>query len=118
VVGLFLGVSAALTWYASLYYAQVVVGGLVGQWLMGRARELWPLIGRMVVGVVIVRLSTTIPVVGGWLKFAVVLWGLGAISLALYQRYQPTIAAGMPVAPGGPVTPLPPNTRIGGVQPG
>jgi len=117
VVGLFLGVSAALTWYASLYYAQVVVGGLVGQWLMGRARELWPLIGRMVVGVVIVRLSTTIPVVGGWVKFAVVLWGLGAISLALYQRYQPTMAAGMPVAPGGPVTPLPPNTRIGGVQP-
>jgi len=45
------------------------------------------------------------------------LWGLGAISLVLYQRYQPTMAAGMPVTPGGPVTPLPPNTRIGGVQP-
>lgn len=115
VVGLFIGISAAFTWYASLYYAQVVIGALVGQWLMGRTREFWPLVARMVVGLVIVRLCTTIPVVGGWVKFAVVLWGLGAISLALYHRFQPTIAAGMPAAPGGLATPLPPNTRIGGV---
>ena len=117
VVGLFIGISAAFLWYASLYYAQVVIGALVGQWLMGRTRQLWPLIGRMALGVVIVRLCTIIPVVGGWVKFAVVLWGLGAISLALYQRFQPSLAAAMPAAPGGPVTPLPPNTRIGGVQP-
>jgi len=61
--GLFIGLSTLFVWYASLYYAQVIVGALVGQWLMGRTSELWPLIGRMAVGVVIVRLSTTIPVI-------------------------------------------------------
>jgi cytoskeletal protein CcmA (bactofilin family) len=112
VVGLFIGVSAFFLWFASLYFAQVIVGAVVGQWLMGRTSELWPLIGRMAVGLVILRLCTTIPHVGGWVKFAAILWGIGAISLAVYRRFQPVIAPGMPSAP-----PLPPNTTVGGVQP-
>jgi hypothetical protein len=115
VVGLFIGISTLLVWFASLYFAQVIVGALVGQWLMGRTSELWPLIGRMAVGVVIVRLCTTIPVIGGWVKLAVIIWGLGATSIALYRRFQPVIAPGMP--PGQFGQPLPPNTTVGGVQP-
>jgi len=45
----------------------------------------------MALGVVIVRLCTTIPVIGGWVKLAVIIWGLGAISIALYRRFQPVI---------------------------
>ncbi len=114
VVGLFVGISTFFIWYASLYYAQLVVGALVGQWLMGRTNETWPLIGRMVVGIVIVRLATVIPAAGGWVKFAVIVWGLGATSLALYNRFQPSIAS-TPSAPYAP--PLPPNTTVGGMQP-
>jgi cytoskeletal protein CcmA (bactofilin family) len=115
VVGLFVGISTFFIWYASLYYAQLVIGALVGQWLMGRTSETWPLIGRMVVGIVIVRLATVIPVAGGWIKFAVIVWGLGATSLALYHRFQPAIAK----TPSTPYTPppLPPNTTVGGMQP-
>jgi cytoskeletal protein CcmA (bactofilin family) len=116
VVGLFIGISTFFLWYAMLYYAQIVVGALVGQWLLGRTRETWPLIGRMAVGVVIVRLCTTVPHVGGWVKFGVMLWGVGAISLALYRRFQPAISAGIPGAPAVP-TPLGPNTTIGGAVP-
>jgi len=115
VVGLFIGLSALFVWYGSLYFAQVIVGALVGQWLMGRTSQLWPLIGRMAVGVVIVRLCTTIPVIGGWVKLGVIIWGLGAISIALYRRFQPVIAPGVP--PGQFAPPLPPNTTVGGVQP-
>jgi hypothetical protein len=62
-----------------------------------------------------VRLATVIPAVGSWIKFGVILWGLGAISLALYNRFQPTLSAS---APSGPYTaPLPPNTTVGGMQP-
>src|SRR5262249_33624490 len=61
VVGLFVGLSTLFIWYASLYFAQVIVGALVGQWLMGRTNESWPLIGRMVVGLLLVRLATVIP---------------------------------------------------------
>ena len=114
VVGLFVGVSAFFLWYAALYFAQVIVGGVVGQWLMGRTRETWPLIGRMTVGLVIVRLATVIPGAGSWIKFGVILWGIGAISLALYDRFQPTLAANTPSAPYTP--PLPPNTTVGGIQ--
>ena len=115
VVGLFVGISTFFIWYASLYYAQLVIGALVGQWLMGRTSETWPLIGRMVVGIVIVRLATVIPIAGGWIKFAVIIWGLGATSLALYHRFQPAIAK----TPSTPYTPppLPPNTTVGGMQP-
>ena len=115
VVGLFVGISACFLWYGALYFAQVIVGAVVGQWLMGPTRETWPLIGRMAVGLVIVRLATVIPAVGSWIKFGVILWGLGAISLALYNRFQPTLSASVP---SGPYTaPLPPNTTVGGMQP-
>lgn len=115
VVGLFIGVSTFFLWYASLYFAQVIVGAVVGQWLMGRTSELWPFIGRMAVGVILVRLCTTIPHVGGWVKFVAILWGIGAIALAVYRRFQPVIASG---APSAPLTaPLPPHTTVGGTLP-
>ena len=116
VVGLFIGISTCFLWYASLYYAQIIVGTVVGQWIMGHTRETWPLIGRMAIGVVLVRLATTIPHIGGWIKFAAILWGVGAISLAIYRRFQPSIAPGLPSTPVAS-PPLPPNTVIGGAQP-
>ena len=115
VVGLFVGVSTLLVWWASVYFAQVIVGTVVGQWLMGRTNEFWPLVGRMAVGVVMVRLCTTIPDVGGWVKFVAVLWGIGAISLAIFRRFQPVPATGVTVPPGA--QPLPPNTTVGGPLP-
>src|SRR5260370_4004215 len=115
IVGLFVGISAFFIWYAALHFAQVIVGAVGGQWLMGRTRETWPLIGRMAVGLIIVRLATVIPGAGGWVEFGIILCGLGAISLALYNRFQPSLAAS---APSGPYTsPLPPNTTVGGMQP-
>jgi cytoskeletal protein CcmA (bactofilin family) len=105
VVGLFLGISTFFVWYASWYYAQIIVGALLGQWLMGRTRELWPLIGRMIVGLLMVRLCFLIPRIGGWLKLGVIIWGIGAISLAIYRRMQPLVSpvAYPPAAPAGGV---------------
>jgi len=45
--------------------------------------------------VVTIRIVTLLPY-GGWIKFAVVLWGLGAISLALYKRLQRTPSIPIP----------------------
>jgi hypothetical protein len=112
VVGLFIGISTMLVWFVSLYFAQVIVGAVIGQWLMGRTSELWPLIGRMAVGLILVRLCTTIPHVGGWVKFVAILWGIGALSLAIYRRFQPVIAPVLPSAP-----PMPPHTTVGGPLP-
>ena len=112
---LFIGISTLFVWYAALYFAQIIVGTVVGQWLMGRTGELWPTVGRMAVGVVIVRVCTTIPDVGGWVKFVAILWGIGAISLAIFRRFQPVPATGVMIPPGA--QPLPPTTTVGGPLP-
>jgi hypothetical protein len=91
-VGLFVGLSTFVLWLIALYAAQTVVGTVIGQWILGRATEIWGRIGRMALGVLIIRAVTLIPH-GGWIKLAVLLWGMGAISLALYRRFQPPSAA-------------------------
>ena len=116
VVGLFIGLSTLFLWYASMYYGQVIIGAVIGRWLMGRTEEQWPLIGRMVVGFVILRLCSMIPHVGTTLKYAAAFWGIGAISLAVYRLMQPVVAPNVPSAPYH--TPMPPNTTVGGPLPG
>jgi predicted anti-sigma-YlaC factor YlaD len=91
VVGLFIGVCTLFLWWASLYFAQVVAAAVVGQWLLGRTRESWPLVARMTLGVIIVRLLFAIPEAGRWIKLGIIIWGVGAIALAVYNRLQPKI---------------------------
>ena len=107
IVGLFVGLATFLLWLVALYAAQTVVGALIGQWILGRAGDSWGLIGRMALGVVIIRAVIALPH-GGWIKLLVLLWGIGAISLALFRRFQPQAA----VPP--PVLPVPPLVTAGG----
>jgi cytoskeletal protein CcmA (bactofilin family) len=116
VVGLFVGISALFLWYGSLYFAQIIVGAAVGQWIIGRTDESWPLVGRMIVGVVLLRIAMAVPYIGMWFKLAVVIWGIGAISLAVYRRLQPVMAPNIPPLPTPPMgNPLPPNTTVAGI---
>jgi cytoskeletal protein CcmA (bactofilin family) len=116
IVGMLVGISSFMLWLVMLFAAEVVVGGIVGQWIMGRDDDFWPFFLRMVVGIAAVRVVTSLPFVGHWAGFVVALWGLGEISLALYRRLQPTLAPNIPAAPMAPLTsPLPPNTTVGGI---
>jgi cytoskeletal protein CcmA (bactofilin family) len=116
VVGLFIGVSTLFIWFECLHFAQIIVGTLVGQWLLGRTSHVWPLIGRMAIGVVVVRICTNIPFAGPWIKFGVIVWGFGAIALAVYRRVERRSGVA-PLAPSQPLMPpLPPTTTIGGAQ--
>lgn len=116
VVGLFVGLSSLFLWCASLYFAQIIVGAAIGQWILGPAHETWGLIGRMAVGVILLRAGMALPYIGVWLKLGVIVWGIGAISLAIYRRLQPRMAPNIPSVPMPPVaTPLPPNTTVGGL---
>ncbi len=99
VVGIPLGITTVVVWLAALYSAQIAVGGVLGRWMLGTTRETWGLIGRMALGLVLVRVAYLIPHLGGWIKLGVILWGMGAISLAVYRRFQTMV----PAAPGVPV---------------
>src|SRR6266849_1436632 len=119
VVGIPLGVLAVGFWLLMLCSAEIVVGTVVGNWILGKAHDTAGLIGRMALGFVLVRLVYTgleqVHVIGLLAGLGIVMWGMGAISLALYRRLQPTIAGGAPLGPYAP--PLPPNTTVGGIQP-
>lgn len=116
IVGMFVGLSSLMLWLVMLFAAGIAVGGIVGQWIMGRSEEFWPFFLRIVVGVAAVRVITSLPFIGGWAGFIVALWGMGAISLALYRRLQPSLAPNIPPVPMPPVSaPLPPNTTVGGI---
>lgn len=113
VVGLLVGVSTFFLWLVAVFSSYVVVGGVVGRWILGKANEFWPAIGRMALGVLIVVIAADLPHVGFWIRFGIWIWGMGAIALALYRRIQPVIAPNIPSLPTGPIsTPLPPNTTV------
>src|SRR5208282_1304731 len=116
IVGLLLGISTLFLYVIVLLCTDIVVGTIVGQWLLGRTSDYWPLVARMALGVLLVRLVTSIPFIGFWATLAVVLWGVGAISLAVYRRLQPVVAPNIPSVPTGLASnPLPPNTTVGGI---
>jgi cytoskeletal protein CcmA (bactofilin family) len=113
IVGLLVGVSTFFLWLVSIFSSYVVVGAVVGRWILGKTIDFWPSVGRMALGVLILVLLTGVPHVGGWIRFGIWIWGLGAISLALYRRFQPIIAPHIPSMPSGPIgTPLPPTTTV------
>jgi cytoskeletal protein CcmA (bactofilin family) len=119
VVGIPLAVLTAGLWILMLCCAEIVVGGVVGNLILGKATDTWGMIGRMALGFVIVRIVYTplanVHVIGILAALGIWMWGMGAISLALYRRLQPVIAPNVPSAPYNP--PMPPNTTMGGAIP-
>jgi cytoskeletal protein CcmA (bactofilin family) len=120
VVGIPLGVLTLAVWILGLFTAEIVVGTVVGNWILGKPGDTWALIGRMAMGFVIVRIIYTplehLHVIGALVGLGIWMWGMGSISLALYNRLAPRVS---PNAAAGPVPPvvLPPHTTIGGIQP-
>jgi cytoskeletal protein CcmA (bactofilin family) len=119
VVGIPLAVLTAGFWFLMLCCAEIVVGGVVGNLILGKATDTWGMIGRMALGFVIVRIVYTplanVHVLGILAGLGIWMWGMGAISLALYRRLQPVIAPNVPPTPNTP--PMPPNTTVGGAVP-
>jgi len=119
VVGIPLAVFTAGFWILMICTAELVVGAVVGNWILGKATDTWGIIGRMALGFVIVRIIYTplaqVHALGLLAGLGIWMWGMGAISLALYRRFQPVIAPNAPSAPYTP--PMPPNTTVGGPLP-
>jgi cytoskeletal protein CcmA (bactofilin family) len=117
IVGLLAGISTLFLWLVTLFASYVVVGAVIGRWFLGRTDDVWPLVGRMALGVVVIKILAAIPHLGFWVTLAVWIWGMGAVSLALYRRLQPVLAPNVPpppfVAPAS--ASLPPNTTVGGI---
>jgi cytoskeletal protein CcmA (bactofilin family) len=105
VVGLPLGLLTLGFWFLAVNCAELVVGTVVGNWIFGKTTDTWGLIGRMAAGFAIVRIVYTpiapLHIIGFLVGLGIWIWGIGAISLALYSRLQPKVSGssiGAPVA--------------------
>ena len=79
-----------MMWLVLVFTAQIVVGGLIGRWILGRTEDTWGRVGRMALGMaiigVIVPILHQIEFIETLFRMAAMIWGFGAISLALYRR--------------------------------
>jgi len=85
-IGVGAGVAGAMAYAPILYVAQVFVGAWLGNKLMGVPPPVTSaMIGRMAAGLLIVRVAGLIPILGGFVWLAVLLWGTGAVLLGFYR---------------------------------
>ncbi len=89
IVGLGLGIAALLLYLIALYSAQVFVGSWLGEKLLGANAGAGAALGRLALGLALLRVARMLPYLGGWITFLIVIWGMGAIALAVYKRLQP-----------------------------
>jgi cytoskeletal protein CcmA (bactofilin family) len=92
IVGLAVGISAVLLYLIALYAAQVFVGAWLGEKLLGAGVGVGPAIGRLALGLAVLRALYMVPVAGPLIGFAVLIWGMGALVLALHKQMRPHVA--------------------------
>jgi cytoskeletal protein CcmA (bactofilin family) len=92
IVGLGVGISTLFLYVIAIYSAQVHVGSWLGGKILGDAVGIGPALGRLALGLAVLRAVRLLPYIGGWIGFVVLVWGLGAIVLAIYKNLRPQLA--------------------------
>ncbi len=85
IVGLGLGIAALLLYLVALYSTQVFVGAWIGEKLLGLGSGIGPAIGRLALGLAILRGLRILPYIGWLVTLVMLFWGLGALALALHR---------------------------------
>jgi len=86
IVGLGVGISTLLLYAIALYASKVFVGSWLGEKLLGTSAGTGAAIGRLALGIAIIRAVMMIPYVGVFAASVVIVWGLGAATLAAYKN--------------------------------
>ncbi len=92
IVGLALGIVSVLAWITMIYAAQVFAGAFLGQKMLGPAETTGALIGRLAVGLLVIRVATMLPYAGAFAWLAVIVYGFGVFTLAIVKRSRPEAA--------------------------
>ena len=82
VAGVWAGLAAAALYLPAVYASQIFVGAWIGEKWLGRASG----VGQLALGLLVVRLAGLIPFLGFFVWVAVLLWGIGAVSMAIWNR--------------------------------
>jgi cytoskeletal protein CcmA (bactofilin family) len=93
IVGIPLAIATMFLYFIGWYSAQVFVGTWLGEKILGPGVGVGPTLGRLALGLAILRAIYLIPFLGALTRFGFVLiWGLGALVLALYRYMRPHYA--------------------------
>ncbi|MFN3432379.1 MAG: polymer-forming cytoskeletal protein, partial [Candidatus Sericytochromatia bacterium] len=91
VIALPLGVMLMGVYAAALYLAQLVVAWGAGRWMLARLgdqKTRWKKVVALLVALLAVYGLKALPVAGPYVNFVIVLWGLGAIAIAITQWWR------------------------------
>lgn len=94
-VGIPVGVGALLLFIVAFYGAQVFVGATLGEMIAGKSGSTGAVLGRMAVGLLILRVLSVVIYGPVWAVFwaLVAAWGLGALGVTIHARMRPQAAA-------------------------
>jgi hypothetical protein len=93
IVGIGVGVAALLLYVIAVYSAQIFVGMWTGEQILGAGVGFGPALGRLALGLAIIRVIELVPFLGNVVAAIVVVWGLGALALTLYKNLRPAAVA-------------------------
>jgi len=89
-IGVGAGLAGAMAYAPILYVAQVIVGAWLGNKILGEipggtGTVTSSAVGRVALGLLILRGAELVPVLGWFVWLAVLLWGTGAILLGFFR---------------------------------
>jgi len=91
-VGIGLGIASILLYLIGIYSGQCFVGVWLGEKILGAGAGTSAVIGRLALGLLVIRVLRLIPFAGRLLLAVVTVWGFGALIVALYHTARPQIA--------------------------
>ena len=91
IVGIGVAISTLLFYIVAVYSTQIFVGGWLGEKILGASTGIGPAVGRLALGLGILRILRMLPYVRIAVFWAVLIWGMGALVLALYKRLKPQL---------------------------
>lgn len=91
IVGIGVGISTLLLYIVAVYSTQIFVGGWVGEKLLGASTGIAPAVGRLALGLALLRVLRMVPYLRTAILWIVLIWGMGALVLALYKRLRPQL---------------------------
>jgi cytoskeletal protein CcmA (bactofilin family) len=92
-VGIGVGIATLFLYLIGIYAGQCFIGTWLGEKILGAGVGTGAMIGRLALGLAVIRVLRMVPHVGGLIMAFVMCWGLGALAVALYRRAHPQAAA-------------------------
>lgn len=83
-LGIPAGIVLLILWIIAMVVACAYSGYALGAWIVSRMgwNLKWPRVAALVVGLLVLALLMLVPILGGLISFAALIWGLGGLALA------------------------------------